>query len=63
MTKKIQPINSAARDGSLVYVVQGGTIAKAVWTGTMWAYECAPNVQLDFEPTGWVRCPQNFLGE
>lgn len=61
MTDKIKPINTAARDGSRVFVTRGGTIAVACWTGDMWAYDAVKNQQIDFEPTGWVETPEDFL--
>lgn len=63
-TVKIQPIATAPRDGSTVFVVDDtGTIATAKWTGSMWAYANTGDLieQIDFEPTGWVREPADFL--
>lgn len=57
----IQPIETAPRDGSRVFVVNRSTIAKAMWSGTMWAYDDVNNHQIDFEPTGWVEHPRDFL--
>ncbi len=57
----VKPIASAPRDGSRVYVTRGGTIAVAAWSGDMWAYDAVKNHQIDFEPTGWVDKPEDFL--
>jgi hypothetical protein len=60
-TPKIHPIATAPRDGSLVFAVRGSTIAMAAWSGDMWAFSHQPNVQRDFEPTGWVESAKEFL--
>lgn len=58
---KIHPIATALTDGSRVFVTGGGTIAVARWSGDMWAYDAQPNHQINFEPTGWVNHPADFL--
>lgn len=54
------PIDDAARNGSVILVNRGDDYAAAYWTGDMWAYrqgrDCCV-VQLDFEPTHWLRRP------
>ena len=61
----ILPIETAPRDGRQVLVIDflGGWIAKAKWTGDMWAYAGLGDLieQIDFEPTGWVEKPEHFV--
>lgn len=63
---KILPLDKAPRDGSRVFVVDDtGTIANAKWSGSFWAYNVPdPDYieEVDFDPTGWVREPRDFLG-
>lgn len=60
----IRPINTALRDGGTVFVVDdAGWIATAKWTGNMWVYAGTGDLieQIDFEPTGWVEKPEDFI--
>ncbi|WP_439538717.1 hypothetical protein [Sphingomonas sp.] len=56
------PISEAVRDGTRVFVTNGNTVARAKWTGSMWAYD-TPGVvmQIDFKPTHWVDDPADIL--
>jgi len=62
----LHPIETAARDGSRVFLTDGeGTVAKGKWAGDMWAYDLPSDIieQVDFEPTGWVDDPRDIFNQ
>lgn len=60
-----QPIATAPKDGTVIFIEAGGTVARAKWAGTgLWAYDLHdPDhiEQVDFEPKHWSDNPRDLV--